>query len=107
VTTVRSIESDAELGYRQGSGWIAFAAPMLAIGGTFKIFDAIWALMYQRVRRHRRPVSPMVRHRRRRRRHRLPGLVYYQPLWTMLSVTLMVLTIYALAAHGGHRDPWA
>ena len=32
--------------------------------------------------------------------------IYYQPLWTMLSVTLMILTIYALAAHGGRRDPW-
>jgi hypothetical protein len=27
--------------------------------------------------------------------------IYYQPLWTILSVTLAVLVIYALAAHGG------
>jgi hypothetical protein len=32
--------------------------------------------------------------------------IYYQPLWTMLSVTLMVLTIYALAAHGGRPEAW-
>ena len=27
--------------------------------------------------------------------------IYYQPLWTILSVTLAVLAIYALAAYGG------
>jgi hypothetical protein len=31
--------------------------------------------------------------------------IYYQPLWTILSVTLAVLVIYALAAYGGHRAP--
>jgi hypothetical protein len=31
--------------------------------------------------------------------------IYYQPLWTILSVTLAVLVIYALAAYGGPRDP--
>ncbi len=31
--------------------------------------------------------------------------IYYQPLWTVLSVTLAVLVIYALAAHGGSRSP--
>jgi hypothetical protein len=29
--------------------------------------------------------------------------IYYQPLWTILSVTLAVLVIYALAAYGGGR----
>jgi hypothetical protein len=33
--------------------------------------------------------------------------IYYQPLWTILSVTLAVLVIYALAAHGGNRSPMA
>jgi hypothetical protein len=27
--------------------------------------------------------------------------VYYQPLWTILSVSLGVLVIYGLAAYGG------
>jgi hypothetical protein len=31
--------------------------------------------------------------------------IYYQPLWTVLSVTLAVLVIYALVAHGGSRSP--
>lgn len=30
--------------------------------------------------------------------------IYFQPLWTILSVSLAVLTVYALAAYGG-RDP--
>jgi hypothetical protein len=29
--------------------------------------------------------------------------IYYQPLWTILSVTLCVLVIYALANYGGRR----
>ena len=29
--------------------------------------------------------------------------IYYQPFWTMLSVTLAILVIYALAAYGGGR----
>jgi hypothetical protein len=33
--------------------------------------------------------------------------IYYQPLWTILSVTLAVLVIYALAAYGGSRSPMA
>jgi hypothetical protein len=33
--------------------------------------------------------------------------IYFQPLWTILSVTLAVLVIYALAAHGGRRSPMA
>jgi hypothetical protein len=33
--------------------------------------------------------------------------IYYQPLWTILSVTLAVLVIYALAAYGGRREPRA
>lgn len=28
--------------------------------------------------------------------------IYYKPLWTILSVTIGVLGIYALAAYGGH-----
>jgi hypothetical protein len=31
--------------------------------------------------------------------------IYYKPLWTILSVTLAVLVIYALAACGGPREP--
>lgn len=31
--------------------------------------------------------------------------IYFQPLWTILSVTLAVLVIYALAAYGGHAGP--
>jgi hypothetical protein len=31
--------------------------------------------------------------------------IYFQPLWTILSVTLAVLVIYALAAYGGSRAP--
>jgi hypothetical protein len=31
--------------------------------------------------------------------------IYYKPLWTILSVTLAVLVIYALAAYGGPREP--
>jgi hypothetical protein len=31
--------------------------------------------------------------------------IYYQPLWSILSVTLAVLVIYALAAYGGPREP--
>jgi hypothetical protein len=36
---------------------------------------------------------------------RSPNLpwIYYQPLWTVLSVALAVLIIHALAAYGGHR----
>jgi hypothetical protein len=33
--------------------------------------------------------------------------IYYQPLWTILSVTLAVLVVYALAAYGGRREPRA
>ena len=31
--------------------------------------------------------------------------IYYKPLWTILSVTLAVLVIYALGAYGGPREP--
>ena len=31
--------------------------------------------------------------------------IYYQPLWTLLSVTLAVMVIYALATYGGRRSP--
>jgi hypothetical protein len=31
--------------------------------------------------------------------------IYYKPLWTILSVTLAVLVIYALATYGGPREP--
>ena len=30
--------------------------------------------------------------------------IYYQPLWTILSVSLAVMAVYALATYGG-RDP--
>jgi hypothetical protein len=29
--------------------------------------------------------------------------IYYQPFWTMLSVALAILVVYALAAHGGRQ----
>lgn len=29
--------------------------------------------------------------------------IYYQPLWTILSVGLAVLVVYALATYGGHQ----
>jgi hypothetical protein len=32
--------------YRRGEGWLVFAAVMLLLSGTFKIFDAIWAFKY-------------------------------------------------------------
>jgi hypothetical protein len=33
--------------------------------------------------------------------------IYYQPFWTLLSVTLAIAVIYALAMYGGHReDGW-
>jgi hypothetical protein len=31
--------------------------------------------------------------------------IYYQPLWTILSVTLAVMVIYGLAAYGGRGSP--
>jgi hypothetical protein len=31
--------------------------------------------------------------------------IYYQPLWTILSVSLAMLVIYALATYGGRRMP--
>jgi hypothetical protein len=31
--------------------------------------------------------------------------IYYKPLWTILSVTLAILVVYALAAYGGPREP--
>ena len=31
--------------------------------------------------------------------------IYYQPLWTILSVTLAIMVIYALATYGGRRMP--
>jgi len=30
--------------------------------------------------------------------------IYYKPTWTVLSVTLAILVIYGLAAHGGRRS---
>jgi hypothetical protein len=30
--------------------------------------------------------------------------IYYQPLWTILSVSLAILAVYALAAYGGRDD---
>jgi hypothetical protein len=29
--------------------------------------------------------------------------INYQPLWTVLSVSLAILTVYALAAYGGRQ----
>ena len=29
--------------------------------------------------------------------------IFVQPIWTMLSVTLALLAVYGLAAHGGHH----
>jgi hypothetical protein len=31
--------------------------------------------------------------------------IYYQPLWTILSVGLAILVVYALATYGGPRAP--
>jgi len=31
--------------------------------------------------------------------------IYYKPLWTILSVTLAILVVYALATYGGPRIP--
>jgi hypothetical protein len=31
--------------------------------------------------------------------------IYYRPLWTILSVTLAVMVVYALATYGGRREP--
>jgi hypothetical protein len=31
--------------------------------------------------------------------------IYYQPLWTILSVSLAILVVYALAAYGGPGEP--
>ena len=31
--------------------------------------------------------------------------IYYQPLWTILSVTLAMMVVYALATYGGRRLP--
>jgi hypothetical protein len=31
--------------------------------------------------------------------------IYYQPLWTILSVTLAIMVVYALATYGGRREP--
>jgi hypothetical protein len=33
--------------------------------------------------------------------------IYFQPLWTILSVTLAVMVIYGLAAYGGRGSPRA
>jgi len=31
--------------------------------------------------------------------------IYYQPLWTILSVSLALLVVYALATYGGRQVP--
>jgi len=139
VTTVRSVEGEQL--YRQGTGWIVFAASILAIGGAMKIFDAIWAFMYDD--EVAEPVQTILFEEdltswgwvwlavgiglivtgacvaSGAQWARWVGLVaaslgaiaampwiYYQPLWTVLSVLLMILVIYALAAHGARRDAW-
>ena len=33
--------------------------------------------------------------------------IYFEPLWTILSVTLAILVVYALAAYGGREGPAA
>jgi hypothetical protein len=137
VTNVRSIEDDPGA---RSAGWLAFAAAMLAIGGAFKVFDALWAFKYD----DDFPAIQTILFERDltawgwvwlivgvlllitaacvvtgSQWARWFGIVasgvaaitfmpwiYYQPLWTMLSVSLMVLTIYALAAHGGRREAW-
>ena len=88
MTTVRSIEGDAGLDDRglepdrsSGPRWCGVGSQPAGVRRR---------VAQVRYRRH----SPF-----------LPW-IYDQPLWTMFSVTLMVLTIYALAAHGGRRDPW-
>ncbi len=140
MTTVRSIDEGAELSYGSGTGWLTFASIMLAIGGTFKIFDAIWAFKYDD--EVSEPLQTILFERdlaawgwvwlvvgvilllasacvaTGSQWARWVGMIaagfsavvfmpwiYYQPLWTVLSVTLMILTLYALAAHGGRRDP--
>ena len=141
MTTVRTIDNRTALGGSRDAGWIAFAAAMLAIGGAFKILDAIWAFMYdddvsdqlQTILFERDLTSwgwiwlvvgivliiTAVCVVTGAQWARWVGIVaagiaaiafmpwiYYQPLWTVLSVTLMILTIYALAAHGGRREAW-
>jgi hypothetical protein len=140
VTTVRTMEGEP-LDYARGTGWIVFAASILAIGGAFKIFDAIWAFMYDD--EVAEPVQTILFEgdltswgwvwltvgillivtgaavATGSQWARWVGIVaasvtaiavmpwiYFQPLWTMLSVLLMILVIYALAAHGARRDPW-
>jgi len=140
VTSVRSVDAQAELTDRPGPGWIAFASTMLAIGGAFKLLDAVWAFMYDddipgdlqtilfgtdltawgwvwlSVGVLLLVTAACVATGSQWARWFgivAAGLaavaflpwIYFQPLWTMLSVTLMILTIYALAAHGGRRDP--
>ena len=141
MTTVRSIEGDVAFSDNRNAGWIAFASAMLAIGGAFKIFDALWAFKYdddvsdqlQTIIFERDLTSwgwiwltvgivlfiaaaCVVTGSQWARWFGIIAAgvaaitflpwIYYQPLWTMLSVSLMVLTIFALAAHGGRRDPW-
>jgi hypothetical protein len=137
VTSGRSIEDDRGA---RSSGWLAFAAAMLAIGGVFKIFDALWAFKYD----DDYPQLQTILFERDLAAWgwvwlivgvlllvtaacvvtgsawaRWFGIVaaavaaitfmpwiYYNALWTMLSVSLMILTIYALAAHAGRREAW-
>ena len=140
MTSVRSIDEGGELSYGSGTGWLTFASIMLAIGGTFKIFDAIWAFKYDD--EVSEPLQTILFERdlaawgwvwlvvgvilllasacvaTGSQWARWVGMIaagfsavvfmpwiYYQPLWTVLSVTLMILTLYALAAYGGRRDP--
>jgi hypothetical protein len=141
VTTVRSIDAAPGYADRPETRWIAFASAMLAIGGTFKILDAIWAFMYDddvtgevqtivfggdltawgwvwlSVGVLLLATSAAVASGRSWARWvgivaasiaaiTFAPWIYFQPLWTTLSVTLMILTIYALAAYGGRRDDW-
>ena len=51
-------------------------------------------------------MGPLGRHRRAGLAAALNFLwIFFQPFWTIFSVSLALLVIYALAAYGGHRLP--
>jgi hypothetical protein len=104
---------------RAGAGWLAFAAALLVISGAFKILDAVYAFKYddeisenvQTIVFERDPatwgwiwliVGIVIIAAGIAAIMYLPW-IYFQPIWTILSVTLAVLVIYALAAYGGRR----
>jgi hypothetical protein len=73
---VSEFSGDAPVTTPRVAGWLAFAGALLVVSGAFKILDALF----------------------------LPW-IYYQPLWTILSVALAVLVVFALATYGGPRLP--